>query len=222
MSAAEKLLLREPWDGLGLPEESALARQRAGATFGIWIFIASEVLFFGAIILLYTVMRLEHPDAFAAAARETNLVYGTLNTALLLTSGMLAAVASRMNEGAGARRTVLWCLAATVGLGLAFLAVKGIEYREDIGKHLVPGPGFPLPQPPAQLFFAVYWFATAIHGIHLAIGIGLVARLVVLGWRDPAFLPGNPQVEVSLLYWGFVDIVWIFLYPLLYLPGRAG
>jgi cytochrome c oxidase subunit 3 len=221
VSAVGKLL-REPWDGLGLPEERALARQRAVATFGIWIFLASEVLFFGAIVLAYTVMRLEHAAAFAAAARETNIVYGTLNSAILLTSALCAAVASKSAEHAALRRTSLWCLSATAALGLAFLAVKGLEYREDLGRHLVPGDAFPLREPAAQLFFAFYWFATGIHAIHLSIGVGLVGRLIWKGWRDPDFLPGNPQVEVGLLYWGLVDIVWIVLFPLLYLPGRSG
>lgn len=215
-------LLREPWDGLKLPEAEALSAQRFGATFGIWIFIASEVLFFGALFLFYVAVRAEHAAAFAAAARETNIVYGTLNTAILITSGLTAAVASRASEHASLRRLTLWCLVATALLGLAFLAVKGMEYHEDITEHLVPGPGFKLPEPSAQLFFGFYWLSTAIHGIHLAIGIGLVGRLIWIGWRDPARLPGNPQVEVTMLYWGFVDMVWLFLYPALYLVGRAG
>lgn len=219
---ATEALLREPWDGLKLPEEEALSSQRFGATFGIWIFIASEVLFFGALFLFYAAVRAEHAEAFAQAARETNIVYGTLNTAILLTSGLTAAAASRASEHPELRRLTLWCLVATVLLGLAFLVVKGMEYREDIREHLVPGAGFKLPEPSAQLFFGFYWLSTAIHGIHLAIGIGLVSRLIRIGWRDPKRLPGNPQVEVSLLYWGFVDMVWLFLYPALYLVGRAG
>jgi cytochrome c oxidase subunit 3 len=215
-------LLREPWDGLGLPEDGALSYQRAGATFGIWIFIASEVLFFGALFLFYAAMRAEHAEAFAAAARETNIVYGTLNTAILLTSGLTAAAASRASEHAELRRLTLWCLVATALLGIAFLVVKGMEYREDIAEHLVPGAGFKLPEPSAQLFFGFYWFSTSIHGVHLAIGIGLVARLIRIGWRDRERLPGNPQVEVTMLYWGFVDMVWLFLYPALYLAGRTG
>jgi cytochrome c oxidase subunit III len=219
---APDALLREPWDGLKLPEDEALSAQRFGATFGIWIFIASEVLFFGALFLFYAAVRAEHAEAFAAAARETNIVYGTLNTAILLTSGLTAAVASRASDHAPLRRLILWCLVATALLGLAFLAVKGMEYREDVAEHLVPGPGFKLPEPAAQLFFGFYWLSTGIHGIHLMIGIGLVARLIWIGRRHPERLPGNPQVEVTLLYWGFVDMVWLFLYPALYLAGRAG
>lgn len=214
--------LREPWDELGLPEEAAFAHQRAGATFGIWVFIASEVLFFGALFLVYTVYRTDHVAAFAAAGRETSIVYGTLNTAILLTSSLTMAVASQAVEEGRFRRTALWCLGLTAALGFAFLFVKGLEYREDIEKHLVPGAGFALPEAAAQVFFAFYWFTTVLHAIHLTIGIGLVARLTWNGWRDPDFLPENAQVEVTALYWHLVDMVWIFLYPLLYLPGRAG
>lgn len=214
--------LREPWHDLGFAPADALARQRAGASFGMWIFIASEVLFFGALFLFYAALRAEHPEAVAAAARETNIVYGTANTALLLTSGLLAAIAARAAEVPALRRLVLVCLLLTAGLGLAFLIVKGFEYREDIRENLVPGPGFKLADRPTQLFFGFYWFATAVHGIHLAIGIGLVTRLAWKGWHAPDFLATSPQVEVALLYWGFVDMVWIVLYPALYLGGRAG
>ncbi len=214
--------LREPWDELRLAEGRAFAHQRAGATFGIWIFIASEVLFFGALFLLYTAMRLEHEVDFAVAARETNIVYGTLNTAILLTSGLMAALASQASEREGFRRLTLLCLAATVALGLAFMVVKGLEYREDVEKHLVPGAEFALKERATQLFFGFYWLSTSIHAIHLSIGIGLVVRLIWKEWRKPGFLDQSPQVEVAMLYWGFVDMIWIVLYPMLYLPGRSG
>lgn len=213
--------LREPWDELGLPETGAFASQRAGASFGMWVFLASEVLFFGALFLLYTAMRLEHAADFAAAARQTDIVYGTLNTALLLTSGMTAAIAAQASERDGLRRLTLICLTATLLLGLAFLMVKGLEYREDIEKRLVPGAHFALTQPATQLFFGFYWLSTAVHALHLSIGLGLIARLVWREWRAPGFLRGSPQVEAATLYWGFVDMVWLFLYPMLYLGGRS-
>ncbi len=219
MSAPEHLL-REPWDGLRLNPEAQFARQRQGATFGIWIFLASEVLFFGAVFLTYAVSRFANPDAFAAAGRTTNIVYGTLNTAILLTSSLTMAVAAQAAEKGLFRRMTLWCLAATAALGLAFLVVKGFEYREDIEKGLIPGAGFPFKQGAAQLFFALYWLLTPIHALHLSIGIVAVGRLVWRGWRDANFLAENPQVEVTALYWHLVDIVWIFAYPVLYLPGR--
>jgi cytochrome c oxidase subunit 3 len=206
-------LLREPWD--------RFERQRQAGKFGIWIFLASETLFFGALMLTYAVCRIEHPDAFAAAGRETNVWYGTMNTAILLTSSLTMAVASQAAAQSGrVRPLILSCLGATVALGLAFIVLKGFEYKEDIDKHLVPGAGFALSRP-AQLFYGFYWLVTGVHAIHLTIGIALVARLVVLGVARRIQLRRSPELEVTALYWHLVDVVWIFLYPLIYLPGRA-
>lgn len=207
-------LIKEPWE--------QLAQQREAGTFGIWIFLASEVLFFGALLLTYTIYRVGNPEAFAAAGRETNIVYGTLNTAILLTSSLTMAVASQAAAAAlGLRRLIAWCLVATAALGLAFLVVKGFEYREDIEKHLVPGTHFALKESAAQLFYALYWLVTGIHAIHLTIGIVMVSRLALLGLRGSVPMDENPEVEVTGLYWHLVDIVWVVLYALIYLPGRA-
>ena len=98
---------------------------------------------------------------------------------------------------------------------------KGFEYAEDIEKNLVPGADFALKEPAAQIFFALYWIMTAIHAIHLTIGLGLVGRLAIFGaWRGIQ-LRENPQVEVTALYWHLVDVIWIILYPLIYLMGRS-
>jgi cytochrome c oxidase subunit III len=207
-------LLREPWQHF--------ERQRGAGKFGIWVFLASEMLFFGALILTYTVCRIEHMDAFAAAGRETNIWYGTSNTAILLTSSLTMAVAS---QAAAARqqlrRLVVACLTLTAALGLAFLVVKGFEYREDLDKHLWPGAQFALHEPGAQLFYGLYWLVTGVHAIHLTIGIALVGRLALLGHLKRLQLDENPEIEVTALYWHLVDIIWIFLYPLIYLPGRV-
>lgn len=210
----ESALLREPWIDFGW--------QREAGKFGIWVFLASETLFFGALLLTYTVCRIEHPDAFAAAGRETNVWYGTINTAVLLTSSLTMAVAAQAaEESARLRRLVIACLMITAMLGLAFIVIKGFEYKEDIDKHLVPGAGFALLQPGAQLFYGFYWLVTGVHAIHLSIGIALVSRLIWVLYRRELPVQDNPEVEVTALYWHLVDIVWIFLYPLIYLPGRA-
>ena len=122
--------LREPWH--------SLHRQREAASFGVWVFLGSEVMFFGGALMAYAMYRMQFPEAFAAAARETNIWYGSVNTAVLLTSSLTVAVASGAAE-AGLRRLMLWCLAITAALGIAFLVIKGFEYREDISKHLIPG-----------------------------------------------------------------------------------
>jgi cytochrome c oxidase subunit III len=221
--AAMREALREPW--------LSLHRQRQAAGFGMWVFLASEALFFGGLLLTYAAYRTLYPDAFAAAARETNIVFGTVNTAVLLTSSLTMAAAAEAAEAAEAapsaaaadrlRRLVLHCLAATACLGLAFLVVKGFEYAEDIREHLVPGAGFKLDDPRAQVFFAFYWVSTVVHAIHLSVGIGVVTTLAVQAWRGTRSL-ASPAFEGAALFWHLVDIIWIFLYPLLYLPGRAG
>jgi cytochrome c oxidase subunit 3 len=184
------------------------------------VFLASELLFFGSLLLLYTVYRTLHPDAFITAGRETDIWYGTINTAVLMTSSLTMAVAAQAAE-ADLRRLTLWCLGATIALGLLFLVLKGFEYAEDIEKNLVPGSHFALSEPAAQIFFALYWIMTAIHAIHLTIGLGLVGRLLVSGALGRVQLRENPQIEVAALYWHLVDIIWIILYPLIYLMGRS-
>ncbi len=210
----ESALLREPWFDFG--------RQREADKFGIWVFLASEMLFFGALLLTYTICRIEHPEAFAAAGRETNIWYGTINTAVLLTSSLTMAMASQAaEEPARLRRLLLACLFATALLGLAFIVIKGFEYKEDIDKHLVPGAAFALPQPGAQLFYGLYWLVTGVHAVHLSIGIVLVSRLFWVFRLHELPTQENPELEVTALYWHLVDIIWILLYPLIYLPGRA-
>lgn len=210
----QSALLREPWLDLG--------RQRQAGKFGIWVFLASETLFFGALMLTYAVCRIEHPEAFAAAGRETNIWYGTINTAVLLSSSLTMAVAAQAaEESRHLRRLVLVCLLLTAMLGLAFIVIKGSEYKEDIDKRLVPGAAFALSQAGAQLFYGFYWLVTGVHAIHLSIGIALVSRLLWVLYRRELPAEDNPEIEVTALYWHLVDIVWIFLYPLIYLPGRA-
>jgi len=212
MSKGASALLREPWQDL--------ARQKENATFGIWVFLASELLFFGGLLLVYTVYRIEYPQGFAAAARETDIWYGTINTAVLLTSSFTMAVGAQAAES-DFRRLIIWCLAATAALGCAFLVLKGFEYAEDIEKGLIPGPSFPIRRAGSEIFFALYWILTGIHAVHLTIGIGIVTRLSVLGTFGRRPLNGNPAVEVTALYWHLVDVIWVVLYPLIYLPGRA-
>jgi cytochrome c oxidase subunit 3 len=205
-------VLQEPW--------RQLSRQREAATFGIWVFLASETLFFGALLLLYTVDRISHPAGFLTAGRETDIWYGTVNTAVLMTSSLTMAVAAQAAE-AEMRRLALWCLSATVAFGVAFLVLKGFEYAEDFDKNLWPGPDFVLQGAGARLFFGLYWTLTGVHAIHLSIGLGLICRLILMGGSGRLVLRGNPQVEVTALYWHLVDVIWIILYPLIYLMGRS-
>lgn len=203
--------LREPWH--------KLTEQRRASTFGLWVFLASEMTFFGAFFLAYAYLRVLHPEAFAVASRHAAVTYGTVNSALLLTSGLTMVLASRAAD-IDLRPLVLVCLGLTAVLGVAFLVVKGFEYRKDIADGLVPAHDFKLDSVAAQLFWSLYWVVTAVHAVHLTIGVVLITRLALLVGRDR--LPvRSPQLEVAALYWAFVDIVWILLYPLIYLGGRA-
>lgn len=202
--------LREPWETL--PE------QKSAALFGMWVFLASELLFFAAFFMAYAYLRTLHPEAFREASSHTDIVYGTINTVLLLTSSLTMVTADRLAALKLARPAVL-CLAITATLGLAFLVVKGFEYSKDLDDHLLPGHDFAL-EPASALFFAFYWIVTVVHVIHLSIGIGAVVRLAVAVGRG-SLPPRSPQFEITALYWSLVDVIWILLYPLIYLGGRG-
>jgi cytochrome c oxidase subunit 3 len=204
--------LRKPWSDLG--------RQRESAVFAMWLFLGTEVLFFGGLFAGYAIYRFLHPAAFLAAGRETNIWFGSINTFVLLTSSfVMAAGALAAREGLFNFARV--CFPLTAALGTLFLILKGFEYRDDIDKHLVPGPDFPLPEVGASIFWTFYWVMTLIHATHLLIGIGAVLRLQVASKEDPQWLQDSPSAEVTALYWHFVDAIWVVLFPLLYLAGRS-
>lgn len=213
---------------LPAPQFSTREQQQFAGAFGMWVFIASELLFFGPLLFAYLYLRLRYPQACAAGSRHTDFLLGTVNTAVLLTSSLLMALAGQAATD-GRRRRAALLLAATAALGLAFLAIKGWEYHAEFGEHLFPGAGFRpehggLVQHATgiELFFVLYFMTTALHALHLTAGI-LACLWLAFGLRRPG--PPAPEpasVELVGLYWHFVDIVWIFLYPLLYLVGRAG
>jgi cytochrome c oxidase subunit 3 len=203
--------LQEPWPNLDV--------QREGVSLGVWAFLASEVLFFGALIATYAVYRSLNPAAFRAAAAHTEIVYGTINTVILLTSSVTMTIALRASA-ARLRRVTIACLLITLALGMAFLLVKGLEYRDDLRQGLFPGASFPLADPPTQLFWMLYWIMTGIHAIHLTGGILVVAVVAVLFWRRVIPVQDSTMEGVAT-YWHFVDSVWLVLYPLLYLAGRT-
>ena len=201
-----------------------LRQQHDVARLGMWVFIATEVLFFGGLILAYCVYRSAYPAEFAEAARHTKIVIGTANTAILLTSSFLVAwavEAARLRESRFAA-LLLWTAAL---LGVVFLSLKGAEYAMEYHERLLPGLDFSFASPQAHavhLFFSFYIVATGLHAVHVAVGI---AVLVAVGIRahQRAYLEAyHSPITVAGLYWHFVDLVWIFLFALIYLPGRSG
>jgi cytochrome c oxidase subunit 3 len=195
-------------------------QQEQAATAGMWMFLATEILFFGGLFMAYVVYRTTYPRDFAIASAHANVLLGTVNTAVLLTSSFFMAIAVNSVK-AGKNKMLLISLAGTLILALTFLALKGLEYREHISDHLWPGAGFRKDlSPHVELFFWLYFVMTGLHAIHVFIGICILSVIAVLA-RKRKFSPSYcTPVEISSLYWHFVDIVWVFLYPLFYLIHR--
>ena len=200
-----------------------LARPADPGRLAMWIFIATEVLFFGGLFVAYMHGRMHWPQGFASASRHTDVLLGTLNTAVLLGSSALVAMAADCAGSTGEvthRRATVCLMLATAGLGIVFLAIKGLEYGKEWREGLFPGPGFRGDgEQGEQLFFALYFVMTAVHALHLVIGIGIVLVLAQGRWRGRAWASAA-RIDIAALYWHFVDIVWVFLYPLLYLVSR--
>jgi cytochrome c oxidase subunit 3 len=203
---------------------ATLDQQHDAAQLGIWTFLATEVLFFGGLVLAYCVYRYGYPADFAEAARHTKIVIGTINTAVLLSSSFLVAwatFAAKLDE----RILPTALLIGAAALGVTFLVLKGYEYLEEYREHLVPGINFAFDVTHArgaELFFIFYFIATSLHALH--VGIGIVV-LMAIAWRARCGTYSNryySPIAVAALYWHFVDVVWIFLFALIYLSGRSG
>ncbi len=196
------------------------AQQYQAANLGMWTFLATEILFFGGLFMAYVTYRSAYGQAFAEGSRQIDLVFGTANTAILLTSSLTMALAVHAAQ-TSKTRTLVRCLLLTLGCAVGFLVVKGFEYHEDFVEHLVPGPSFSKVLPPrAEIFFILYWAMTGLHALHVLVGMCLLGTLAWLARTGRYSASYHTPVEVVGLYWHFVDIVWIFLYPLLYLIDR--
>jgi len=197
-------------------------QQREAASLGMWVFLATEVLFFGGLFTTYLVYRNWYPAAFAAGSHELLIWAGTTNTAVLITSSLTMALAVHAAQ-TGNRRLLLLFLLVTMALGLVFLGIKGFEYHTEYVEHHVPGAGFqfdPANAQHAQLFFSLYFLMTGLHALHMIVGLGIMSTMFWISWRGVITSEYYNPIEVGGLYWHFVDIVWIFLFPLLYLIAR--
>jgi cytochrome c oxidase subunit 3 len=207
-------------------------QQRNAASLGMWLFLATEIMFFGGMFCAYLIYRRMYYNEFAAGSRSLNLWIGTANTAVLICSSLSVALAVRAAQ-MGKRRLLVMLLSITMLLGLVFLGVKGYEWYEKYEEHHIPGYGFNaenlaekspqihIDNQHALIFFSLYFAMTGMHAIHMIIGVGLFAWLTFLAWRGE-YGPGYyTPIENAGLYWHFVDIVWIYLFPLLYLIDRV-
>ncbi len=200
------------------PFDSVVQRKRAD-TLGMFVFLASEIMLFGGLFAALFAYRILHPAAAAEAAQHLKLWFGTANTFILLTSSLLVALAVTAARE-GRRGATAGLLAVSAGLGLAFLAVKGCEYRLEYLDGLMPGigPPSPLGNHPATLFISLYFVSTALHAVHVFVGVVLLAGTATgVGARHLKLPTRSNTVELVGLYWHLVDVIWIFLFPILYL-----
>lgn len=188
---------------------------------GIWTFLTTEILFFGGMFASYSVYRWFNPQAFALGSEHLIFWVGTVNTGLLLTSSLFMALAD-LAVKAGERRRLAWFLIAAWALGAVFLALKGYEYYRTAAEHHVPGAYFGFhwdgpDGPQVELFMVLYFAMTGLHAVHMLFGLGAVGWLIWLNHRGRLTPQRHEPVAMVALYWHFVDCVWVFLYPLLYL-----
>ncbi len=203
---------------------ASLEQQGDTAQLGMWVFLVNETLFFGALIFAYFVYRLSYPHEFAEAGKDTVLWCGSVNLGILMTSSLTMVLGINAAARDERREMVRW-LVVTMALGCAFLLVKGYEYYQDFQDKVVPVVNFetqPGQGPAGELFWIFYWVATGLHAIHLTTGIALI--LYMLLWRirkGEITARYYAPLEVVGIYWSFVDAVWVFLYPCIYLVGRS-
>ena len=207
-----------------------LEQQHQAATLGIWVFLATEVMFFGPLFLSVAVYRYLYPLEFETASGRLNWLIGGINTLVLLLSSLMIALAVHY-AGLGLRKRVVTLLGLTAFLGFCFLGFKAVEYYIDYKEYLIPGWRFdasewvtkfglrPDQVPHVKLFLFLYWVMTALHGVHVTIGIGVVLVMMAMTWRGRFSAEYYSPIDVTALYWHFVDLVWIFLLPTLYLLG---
>jgi cytochrome c oxidase subunit 3 len=227
-----------------------MAQQKEAAVIGMWVFLLTEILFFGGLFVAYMIYRIWYFDAFALASKSLDLFWGGLNTAVLIGSSLTMALAVRAAQTNQRKWTVNW-LILTMVLGCVFLGVKVIEYADKFEHHHVPGANYiwdehaapaaggehapaaateATPRATAltpqqlqnttQIYFSLYFTMTGLHALHMIIGVGLMLVITWMAWKGKFDAEYYTPVEMSGLYWHFVDIVWIFLFPLLYLVER--
>ena len=201
-----------------------LEQQHEASTLGMWLFLVTEVMFFGGLLMAYFLYRVWYPEAWAEGSLDLDITLGAINTAVLIASSLTMAFAVRAAQTGLPRATVGWLL-ITMAFGLTFLVIKFFEYKHKWELNHIPGFGFVYEGPHArqlEIFFSLYFSLTGLHALHMVIGVSLLAVITWMAYKRRFSPEWYTPVEMSGLYWHFVDIVWIFLFPLLYLVDRAG
>ena len=223
-----------------------MEQQKEASTLGMWVFLLTEVLFFGGLFFAYMLYRVWYFDAFAEASRTLDITLGAFNTAVLIGSSLTMALAVRAAQTNARKATVMWLL-LTIALGCVFLGVKVVEYADKFEHHHVPGAHFiwesehevgaaaaagegaehTAPRPVTgnlqlltQIFFSLYFTMTGLHALHMIVGVGLMSVITWMAHKGRFDSSYYTPVEMAGLYWHFVDLVWIYLFPLLYLVER--
>jgi cytochrome c oxidase subunit 3 len=206
-------------------------QQRDAASLGMWLFLATEIMFFGGMFCAYLIYRYWYYNEFAAGSRSLDIWLGTINTAVLICSSLTVALGVRAAQ-MGKRKLLVVLLLLTIVFGFAFLGIKGVEWYDKYKEHHIPGSSFNVddlvqqyPQihidkQHEQIYFSLYFAMTGLHALHMIIGIGLFVFLTYYAWKGRYTPKYYTPVEMGGLYWHFVDIVWIYLFPLLYLIDR--
>jgi cytochrome c oxidase subunit 3 len=213
---AESLALREQFD----TEE----QQKDASTLGMWIFLITEIMFFGGMFAAYTIYRSAYPTVFAIASTSLDVVVGAINTCVLLLSSFTMVMAVRAGQ-IGQRNKIIFFLIITLIFGCVFLGVKAYEWTNKYEEHHMPGQAaFHLDgtqlQGPAKLFFSLYFAMTGLHALHMVVGVGILTFIILETRKGKYSADYYTPIDIAGLYWHFVDIVWIFLFPLLYLIDR--
>ena len=208
-----------------------VVQQRNAASLGMWWFLGTEIMFFGGMFCGYLIYRRAYFPEFAAGSMSLNLVAGTLNTAVLICSSLTVALAVRASQ-LGKRKQLVNLLLATIFFGVCFLVVKGFEWRKEYTEHHIPTfyfnaqdmvrdhPNLHIDPQHAKIFFSLYFALTGVHALHMIVGIGIFGVITFMAWRGRFTPEYHTPIEIAGLYWHFVDIVWIYLFPLLYLIDR--
>jgi cytochrome c oxidase subunit III len=200
-----------------------LEQQQEASTLGMWVFLVTEVMFFGGLLMAYLLYRVWYPEAWSEGSLELDIWLGGINTVVLIASSLTMALAVRSAQTGAQRATVYWLL-LTMALGLTFLIIKFFEYKHKFDLNHVPGRNFVFEGPHSaqvEIFLSLYFSLTGLHALHMVVGFVLLAVIASMAWRKRFTPEWYTPVEMSGLYWHFVDIVWIFLFPLLYLVDRA-